>query len=196
MKWKTFMWETLFSVIFLLLLLKICFKSSIFFEISLLAVISFGILIFSKQKDNLILIHNALNLLLITIVFLTGLRGVDVTLAFLIAILGIIFTSISLEMQDREEQLKKLDSYIEKSEKKNDVKKQTKVAKPAKKKEEPKKEQKPRKEKTKTRYVAGKFSNQYHVEDCPVAKRLVKKRYYESKERAEFAGLKPHNCVK
>ena len=45
------------------------------------------------------------------------------------------------------------------------------------------------------RYVAGRNSSFYHIETCPIAKRLKKKRYYESIERAENAGLKPHMCV-
>lgn len=45
-------------------------------------------------------------------------------------------------------------------------------------------------------YVAGKNSIYYHSEDCPIAKRVKKRRVYESKEKAENAGLKPHFCVK
>lgn len=45
-------------------------------------------------------------------------------------------------------------------------------------------------------YVAGRNSEYYHSLDCPVAKRLKKKRFYDSKEKAEAAGLKPHFCVR
>ncbi len=45
-------------------------------------------------------------------------------------------------------------------------------------------------------YVAGKNSAYYHSEDCPIAKRVKKRRVYETKEKAENAGLKPHFCVK
>ncbi len=48
----------------------------------------------------------------------------------------------------------------------------------------------------KKKYVAGKNSKMYHVESCPVAKRIKKKRYYETKEKAELAGYIPHDCVK
>ncbi|HOI18937.1 MAG TPA: hypothetical protein PLX15_03690 [Candidatus Woesearchaeota archaeon] len=43
---------------------------------------------------------------------------------------------------------------------------------------------------------AGKNSNFYHSEDCPVVKRLLKRKEFETTQRAEFAGLKPHDCVK
>lgn len=48
----------------------------------------------------------------------------------------------------------------------------------------------------KASYVAGRNSEYYHSLDCPVAKRLMKKRFYDSKEKAEAAGLKPHFCVR
>ncbi len=202
MKRKTFLWQVLFSLVFLGLIIKALFNTPLFFEISLLAVFSLGVLAFSKQRDNLILIHNALNLLLITIVFLTGIRGVDTTLAFLVSVVGLIFTSISLELEEREKRLGKLGSrYIENLQKKeiNDKKSEQvkkNEFKSSKKKQKTKKNIEKKSEHKPVRYVAGKFSNQYHVESCPVAKRLIKKRYYESKDRAEFAGLKPHNCVK
>ena len=43
---------------------------------------------------------------------------------------------------------------------------------------------------------AGKNSTFYHSADCPVVKRLLKRKEFETIERAEFAGLKPHDCVK
>lgn len=43
---------------------------------------------------------------------------------------------------------------------------------------------------------AGKNSKFYHTEDCPVVKRLLRRKEFETVERAEFAGLKPHDCVK
>ena len=43
---------------------------------------------------------------------------------------------------------------------------------------------------------AGKNSTFYHSEECPVVKRLLKRKEFDTVERAEFAGLKPHDCVK
>jgi len=45
-------------------------------------------------------------------------------------------------------------------------------------------------------YVAGKNSKMYHTEDCVVAHRIKNPRHYDSKEKAELAGYKPHDCVK
>ncbi|MDK2849651.1 MAG: hypothetical protein PWP03_258 [Candidatus Woesearchaeota archaeon] len=201
MKQKTFFWQAIFSIIFLGLIIKASFNTELFFEVSLLAAFSLAILSLSKRRDDLILIHNSINLLLITLVFLAGIKGVDITLAFLITILGLILTSISIELNEQAEKLNKLNYYIEKSKsEENKPRNSEKKAVNEKPSKETKTEAKPKNSEKKTakqvRYVAGKFSHQYHVEDCPVAKRLVKKRYYESKEKAEFAGLKPHDCVK
>lgn len=62
--------------------------------------------------------------------------------------------------------------------------------------EETKETEKDKQQDKKASYVAGRNSEYYHSLDCPVAKRLTKKRFYDSKEKAEAAGLKPHICVR
>ena len=70
-------------------------------------------------------------------------------------------------------------------------------------KEEKKDSEKPKAQRKKSQALAysgkvyaGKNSKFYHTEDCPVVKRLLKRKEFETIERAEFAGLKPHDCVK
>lgn len=206
MKTKTYLWEHVFSLLFLLFYIRSIANLSNPFLLLLLGFVSY-FLLFSGRKDyTLISYHNLTNILLITIVLIRGLVNNDVVFAYIFSILGLILTVIGWELED-DLMLKKPINNNNDHNKHNPIKKQINEEKNENVNEKMIKENINTEEKsddevnnelnskTQKLYVAGKFSNQYHTEDCPITKRLLKKRIYESREKAEIAGLKPHFCV-
>ncbi|HDP74013.1 MAG TPA: hypothetical protein ENN46_03615 [Candidatus Woesearchaeota archaeon] len=215
MKLKTYLWLNIFSLLFLLFFVRTVFSAQADSLLLIVGVVNYGLLVFSRRKSVLSLFHGLIAILLITLIFVSGARSTELTLSYLFAVLFLVVCVVSIDREDKTGRLPEISEEIEndlevarviepeqalseESKEESFFSEPKKPVQEAKAAEKPGKTEKPEKPAQKQKpavYVAGKFSSQYHTESCSVAKRLSRKRTYESKEKAETAGLKPHDCV-
>jgi len=210
MKLKTYLWLNIFSLLFLLFFVRTVYSANASLFLLIVAVANYGMLVFTRKRSIFSLFHGLIALLIITLIFVSGARSTELTLSYIFAVLFLVVAVVSIDREGRK--LPEISNEVQ-----NDLE-VAKIIEPEQVPEEPRKEEavysepeKPRQEPTAEKkpkkkpapaqkqkpevYVAGKFSSQYHTESCSVAKRLSRKRTYESKEKAETAGLKPHDCI-